>query len=177
MQVVRQVEVVKEIPIEVVKEVDRIKEVYRDVPVEVVREQASAPVAAPHVCVCARAGLLDVGARIRRHIMVDCRTAFACRSLLIVGGVGLRAADGAGAADHREGDPGAHAGGARGRNPRRNDALQGRLADSEDGPCDPVPLSGALLQARAASESPPFKPARAVFPSLAAHPHPWPLAG
>jgi hypothetical protein len=39
VQVVRQVEVVKEIPIEVVKEVERIKEVYRDVPVEVVREQ------------------------------------------------------------------------------------------------------------------------------------------
>ena len=39
VQVVRQVEVVKEIPIEVVKEVERITEVYRDVPVEVVREQ------------------------------------------------------------------------------------------------------------------------------------------
>ena len=45
VQVVRQVEVVKEIPIEVVKEVDRIKEVYRDVPVEVVREQASNTIA------------------------------------------------------------------------------------------------------------------------------------
>ncbi len=42
VQVVRQVEVVKEIPIEVVKEVERIKEVYRDVPVEVVREQVPA---------------------------------------------------------------------------------------------------------------------------------------
>jgi hypothetical protein len=39
VQVVRQVEVVKEVPFEVVKEVDRVKEVYRDIPVEVVREK------------------------------------------------------------------------------------------------------------------------------------------
>ena len=41
VEMVRQIEVVREIPIENVREVEKVKEVFRDIPVEVVREQVS----------------------------------------------------------------------------------------------------------------------------------------
>jgi hypothetical protein len=97
VQVVRQVEVVKEIPIEVVKEVERIKEVFRDVPVEVIREQ----------------------------VLRQCRLSLppaAAPPLTARRGVGW----GEGA-DHREGDPGAHAHRAGRRDSGRDDAVQGAL--------------------------------------------------
>ncbi len=43
MEVIEQVEVTREVPMEVVREVERIKELVREVPIEVIREKVTPP--------------------------------------------------------------------------------------------------------------------------------------